>query len=82
MNFIGTTLAYAPNRRVKPLEGCAHAFFDELRNEKIKLPNGKQIPPLFDFTEHERSVDQKLLEKVGLLNILFYNTFIVWDLLS
>jgi len=64
MNFIGTTLAYAPDRRVKPLEGCAHAFFDELRNETIKLPNGKQIPPLFDFTEHERSVDQKLLEKL------------------
>jgi len=64
MDSIGSTLAYAPERRVKPLEGCAHAFFDELREEGCKLPNGKSIPPLFDFTSHELEVSPEILEKL------------------
>ena len=27
-----------------------HPFFDELRQEGAKMPNGKEFPPLFDFT--------------------------------
>jgi len=64
MEFIGSTLAYAPERRVKPLEGCAHAFFDELREEGCTLPNGKALPPLFDFTGHELAVSKDVLEKL------------------
>ena len=52
--FIAATLAYTPGERIRPLEGCAHLFFDELRNEHTVLPNGLgPLPPLFDFTEHE-----------------------------
>lgn len=64
MNFIGSTLAYAPERRIKPLEGCAHPFFDELRNERTRLPNGETLPPMFDFTSHELSSPPELLEKL------------------
>jgi len=64
MDFIGSTLAYAPERRVKPLEGCAHAFFDELREEGCTLANGKSLPPLFDFTDHELAVSSDILEKL------------------
>ena len=53
MDFIGSTLAYDPERRIKPLEGCGHAFFDELRDERTRLPNGNAMPPLFDYTHHE-----------------------------
>lgn len=38
MDFIGSTLAYAPERRVEPLKGCSHPFFDELRNPDTRLP--------------------------------------------
>lgn len=65
MEFIGSTLAYAPERRVKPLEGCAHAFFDELREEGCTLANGGSLPPLFDFTGHELGVGAEILDKVG-----------------
>ena len=65
MDFIGKTLAYAPERRIKPLDGCAHPFFDELREESTKLPNNKALPPLFDFTEHELNARPDLLEKVS-----------------
>jgi len=64
MDFIGSTLAYAPDRRVKPLEGCAHSFFDELREESTKLPTGKSLPPLFDFTEHELNARSEIVDKL------------------
>lgn len=56
MDFIASTLAYTPSKRIKPLEGCAHAFFDEIRQESSRLPNGGgALPPCFDFTAHELS---------------------------
>jgi glycogen synthase kinase 3 beta len=64
MDFIGSTLAYAPERRIKPLEGCAHPFFDELRDERTRLPNGNPLPPIFDFTSHELESGEELLAKV------------------
>mmetsp|Transcript_15970 Transcript_15970/g.30115 ORF Transcript_15970/g.30115 Transcript_15970/m.30115 type:complete len:404 (+) Transcript_15970:936-2147(+) len=64
MDFVASTLAYAPERRVKPLEGCAHRFFDELRDPKTKLPTGKDLPPLFDFTHHELGAAPDLLDKL------------------
>lgn len=65
MDFISRTLAYAPERRVKPLEGCAHSFFDELRDEKTRLPPlGKPLPPLFDFTSHELNSRPEVLDKL------------------
>lgn len=52
--FIAATLSYTPSSRLLPLEGCAHAFFDELRQEHVTLPSGGgPLPPLFNFTEHE-----------------------------
>ena len=65
MEFIGSTLAYDPNKRIKPLVGCGHAFFDELREEKTRLPNGNVLPPLFDFTHHELDSSEELLAKVS-----------------
>lgn len=64
MDFIGSTLAYSPERRVKPLEGCAHAFFDVLRDPRTRLPNGGALPPLFDFTVHELNSVPDLLDKL------------------
>lgn len=64
IDFIGSTLAYAPDRRIKPLEGCSHQFFDELRDERTRLPNGNPLPPLFDFTYHELESGDELLSKV------------------
>jgi glycogen synthase kinase 3 beta len=52
--FIAANLAYTPSARLPPLEGCAHAFFDDLRSEHVSLPNpGGPLPPLFNFTHQE-----------------------------
>lgn len=64
MDFIGSTLAYSPERRIRPLEGCGHPFFAELRDERSRLPNGNPLPPVFDFTSHELSSPPELLTKL------------------
>lgn len=64
MDFIGSTLAYAPDRRVKPLDACGHAFFDELRDEGTRLSSNLPLPPLFDFTDNELNSRPELLEKL------------------
>ncbi|XP_014668231.1 PREDICTED: glycogen synthase kinase-3 beta-like isoform X2 [Priapulus caudatus] len=46
-------LEYTPSARIAPLHACAHAFFSELRDPKTRLPMGKDLPPLFNFTEKE-----------------------------
>ena len=32
------------------VEAMVHEFFDELRVDGARLPNGKEMPALFDFT--------------------------------
>ncbi|XP_063068500.1 glycogen synthase kinase-3 beta-like [Engraulis encrasicolus] len=53
-------LEYPPSNRFSPLEACAHSFFDELRDPNLKLPNGRQHPPLFNFTTQELSSNPSL----------------------
>lgn len=65
MDFIAKTLAYTPSKRLNPLEGCAHPFFDELRTSGVELPdNGGSLPPLFDWTPHELAAPQEWLDKL------------------
>ncbi|KIZ04765.1 glycogen synthase kinase 3 beta [Monoraphidium neglectum] len=45
--------AYAPNRRFAAHEAMCHPFFDELRDPAARLPNGKALPPLFDWLPGE-----------------------------
>ncbi|KAG7394291.1 Glycogen synthase kinase-3 beta [Phytophthora boehmeriae] len=55
INLLSKMLVYDPKNRVKPLEAAAHPFFDELRQEDLKLPNDVPTPELFNFTLQELS---------------------------
>jgi len=55
LDLIGKLLVYSPEQRVTGLEACAHAYFDELRDPATRLPNGRPLPPLFDFSDDELS---------------------------
>ncbi|KAL7175422.1 hypothetical protein ACSBR2_029090 [Camellia fascicularis] len=46
---------YSPNLRCTALEACIHPFFDELRDPNTRLPNGRPLPPLFNFKPQELS---------------------------
>ncbi|BFZ13835.1 hypothetical protein BsWGS_16875 [Bradybaena similaris] len=51
--LVSRLLEYTPSGRMTPLEACAHAFFDELRDPAIRLPSGRELPLLFNFTPTE-----------------------------
>lgn len=53
IDLVSKMLQYSPAKRINPFEGLAHPYFDELRQSTCKLANGKPLPPLFDFSEHE-----------------------------
>lgn len=60
IDLVARLLEYTPSARVGPLQACAHAFFDELREPGTRLPSGRELPPLFDFTPHELSLEPQL----------------------
>ncbi|EDW99216.1 putative glycogen synthase kinase-3 homolog [Drosophila yakuba] len=58
IDLVSKMLIYSPNARVSPLMGCAHPFFDELRQDPHQqLPNGRSLPPLFNFTDYEKTIE-------------------------
>ncbi|ALC49916.1 sgg [Drosophila busckii] len=65
INLVSQLLEYTPSARITPLKACAHPFFDDLRQEvNQKLPNGRDLPPLFNFTEHELSIQPSLVPQL------------------
>lgn len=56
ITLVSRLLEYTPSARITPLQACAHPFFDELRNVNQRLPNGRELPPLFNFTEQGECV--------------------------
>ncbi|OWK16384.1 GSK3A, partial [Cervus elaphus hippelaphus] len=53
-------LEYTPSSRLSPLEACAHSFFDELRCPGTQLPNNRPLPPLFNFSPGELTIQPSL----------------------
>jgi len=51
MDLISQILVYVPSKRTTCFEAMAHSFFDDLRKRGATLPDGKELPPLFNFTE-------------------------------
>lgn len=51
IELVARLLEYTPSSRISPLQACAHTFFNELREPNTRLPDGKDLPPLFNFTE-------------------------------
>jgi len=65
LDLISHLLMYSPNLRYNGLEACCHVYFDELRDPATRLPNGRPLPPLFDFTAEElRGVSPEMKQKL------------------
>lgn len=60
IDLVSRLLEYTPSARISPLEACAHTFFEELRDPHTRLPNGRELPVLFNFTEHELKIQPAL----------------------
>lgn len=50
IDLVSKLLEYTPGARLSAIEAMIHPFFDELRAEGARMPNGKEFPLLFDFT--------------------------------
>ncbi|WWD15709.1 hypothetical protein CI109_100131 [Kwoniella shandongensis] len=64
ISLISTLLEYTPTARHTAAEALVHPFFDELRVEGARLPNGKEMPALFDFTREELSTRPDLIRQL------------------
>lgn len=53
VDLVSRLLQYSPNLRCTALDALGHSFFDELRDSNTRLPNGRFLPPLFNFKPHE-----------------------------
>eukprot|EP01094_Clydonella_sp_ATCC50884_P018575 TRINITY_DN3459_c0_g1_i3.p1 TRINITY_DN3459_c0_g1~~TRINITY_DN3459_c0_g1_i3.p1 ORF type:complete len:374 (+),score=50.23 TRINITY_DN3459_c0_g1_i3:692-1813(+) len=61
LDLISKLVCYTPTERWLPLQACAHPFFDELRDPETCLPNGRPLPPLFNFSAQEVQGSQQIL---------------------
>lgn len=50
VDLVAKLLEYTPEARLSAVEAMVHPFFDELRQDGMRMPNGKDFPRLFDFT--------------------------------
>ncbi|KAH9408303.1 hypothetical protein TYRP_011975 [Tyrophagus putrescentiae] len=65
LDLIGQLFQYDPQKRIRPLDACAHPYFDELRDPSKKWVNGRELPRLFNFTEEELSgASEELVRKL------------------
>ncbi|KAG8366884.1 hypothetical protein BUALT_Bualt16G0014400 [Buddleja alternifolia] len=62
------TLFKFPRIKAHPwykLEACTHPFFDEIRDPNVRFPNGRPLPPLFNFQPPElEGASLELLHKL------------------
>lgn len=56
IELVSKLLEYTPDARLSAIEAICHPFFDELRAEGMRMPNGKELPRLFDFTREGKVV--------------------------
>ncbi|KAG6536114.1 hypothetical protein ZIOFF_001158 [Zingiber officinale] len=65
VDLVSRLLQYSPNLRSTALEALIHPFFDELRDPNSRLPNGRYLPPLFNFKPHElKGVPMEIVAKL------------------
>ena len=63
IDLVSKLLVYEPNLRLTPYKAMCHPFFDDLRKENAKLPNGSPLPHhLFEFKKCERDFDKKSID--------------------
>ena len=54
-DLLDSIFAYSPSKRISPLQALCHPFFEDLRKEGFRMPGGRPLPNLFNWTEEELS---------------------------
>ena len=53
VDFVASILVYAPQLRPNAYQALMHPFFDQLRDPNTRLPNGDEMPVMFNWTQEE-----------------------------
>ena len=53
LSLLTKLLQYAPDKRIRCWEAMAEPYLDDLRRPGLTLPNGGELPRLFDFSVRE-----------------------------
>ncbi|UZJ56987.1 hypothetical protein CBS101457_006307 [Exobasidium rhododendri] len=64
IDLIGRLLEYTPTARLTAIEALCHPFFDELRTGDMHMPNGREMPLLFNWTKEELSIRPDLIHRL------------------
>lgn len=64
IDFVARLLGYDPSQRPRPLVALLDPYFDELRDPNTRLPNGAQLPELFNFTEEEITAEPQAVAQL------------------
>jgi len=48
IELMSQILCYRPMERLTATQAMAHGFFDSIKKQGVKMPDGKSLPPLFD----------------------------------
>ena len=59
LNFLRTLVTYSPSDRPTAMQALTHEFFDEIKVQGAKLPNGVPVPDLFNWTLEEEAYYSK-----------------------
>lgn len=79
VDLVSRLLQYSPNLRSSALEVLLHPFFNELRDPSTRLPNGRFLPPLFNYKPHElKGVPMEMLMRLIPEHARKQCTFIGW----
>ena len=63
IDLVSKLLVYEPESRLTPYKALCHPYFDDLRKNDIKLPNGKPLPShIFKFKQCEIDCDKESIE--------------------
>lgn len=65
---------------VLQLDAMIHPFFDELRDPNTRLPNGRYLPPLFNFKPQGKSYSQQMELAVPLRFLVFLDAALLMQL--
>merc|ERR1712060_994275 len=58
-DLIKSMLVFQPDERLDSFNALGHDFFASLRLINARLPNGKRLPPLFNFSPNEKALTAK-----------------------
>ena len=64
VDFMSKLLVYVPTKRLGPFEALKHPFFDELKTETARMPDGKVFPPLFNFLASETEAYGEVIAEI------------------